>query len=424
MEDAARYEVDMDYKTLLSRMQNLVFGQEQYVRTLCLAMMCEMQKEKLRERGINRPYPANTILIAGETGSGKTYAVNKLAKILGRELISIDMSQITGSGYKGASLMETIEKALQEKPQKEIEKAIFFFDELDKCLLSTEELSRAKTSDVIPEFLRLIEGGRLEYDDTENRHVSLSTDNMTFIFAGAFSGIEKIVEKRLSKDKKIGFELGTRTKNSKITTDNKIDEKSGEKTGGSGTNHNTRNNANSQIPRERRLYSGIRLEDFAAYNLDRQFLGRMERVCILNRLGPKDYERIMIESDDSMYNKYKHLLMDGHGVVLRMTQEARDFVTNQCKALNIGARGIATILSKVIDECMELTLMDEGIGVLVIDEKKGTLFPIATHCERKIPLTSSRGSKVKREREAEEASQQEQYYYGLEAESSIIKEAN
>ena len=338
------------YRALREKMNDAVIGQENYVEKLCATFVSSDRQSWARSAGSRKAYPANTMLVAGETGSGKTYAVKQLAEFTDRELIEIDMSFITGSGYKGDSLMDTIERKVRGMNPNDVRDAIFFFDEFDKCILCKDELTRSKTASVVPEFLKLLEDGMIDVQGESGDLYRVSVQNAIFIFAGAFAGIEEIIEKRLLKGKKqIGFNA----------------EKSEE-----------------QIDETQGLISSVDYQDFAEYGVDWQFLGRMERVCALNRLCEADFARIIVDSKDSDYNKHKQLFLDAYGIDVKMLKSAQKLIARGCVEKGIGARGAKGIVTKIFDDCLVMSQDDLGIGLFLLFAKDEEIQIKPVHCER------------------------------------------
>lgn len=332
----------ISFVELFNAMKERVFGQDEYLETLCMAVENLQMERRMWEKGLVETYPLNTILVAGESGTGKTHAIKVLAEITDMEAVVIDMTQITGTGWRGNNLSEVLAGRLRNVDKKN--GLILFFDEFDKCIGSKMENENHRTFDVIPEFLKLIEDKEIMIESHDGKMISHRLDNAIFIFAGAFSGIEEYIEKRLKikrKGRRIGFSA------------NKEEER--------------------PVEPVDRLYSHITHADFAAYNLNWQFLGRMTRLCVLNRLTEEDYMEIIRKSDDSTFLRHKLILWMDSKVDLDITDEACNLVVKKCKTLGIGARGLNVILTKAIDKGRREVLCNGGIWKILIDVEDGEL---------------------------------------------------
>ena len=341
---------DFTYETLYRGMRNKVFGQDEYVQALCMAAMDYQNAIKVKRKDANSTCPPNTMLVAGESGSGKTYAVSVLAEMTDMELVVVDMTRITGTGWSGGNLDEVLEGKLRAVDKNK--GTIIFFDEVDKRICTERELRENRTFDVMPSFLKLIETGELIAEDGKGGRGIYSLENAIFIFAGAFSGIEKYIEKRLDEregNRRIGFLSQSEEGQSDVDASAK----------------------GKQV--YERLYSNIDYDDFAEYNVDRQFLGRMARLCVLNRLTEKDYMNIILKSKDSAFLQRQKMLLISRDVHLEITPEACGIVVKQSDSLGLGARGVNSIITKTIDEGSRMVYCNERIERVVIDEKDGEL---------------------------------------------------
>ncbi len=223
------------------------------------------------------------VLLLGPTGTGKTLLAKTLAKKLQVPFAIADATTLTEAGYVGEDVESVLERLLTiaDYDLDLAEKGIVFIDELDKKARKSE--SNTSTRDVSGEgvqqaLLRLIEGTQVKLKvNTKGKfgdeHVEFDTSNVLFILSGAFVGIEDLIEKRVKKKSKIGF-------NSKILSDKeKVD-----------------------------ILTLIRPEDVVAYGLIPELVGRLPVIATLENLTKKQLKNILTEVKNSIIMQVKSLL--------------------------------------------------------------------------------------------------------------------
>lgn len=159
----------------------------------------------------------------GPTGSGKTYLVKTLAKLLEVPIAIADATALTETGYIGDDIESVLSKLLANSNNdvKKAERGIVFIDEIDKIAKKQSMRSRDVSGEAVQQgLLKLLEGNKIEVPvGAGNKNMfaplkTIDTSNILFIVAGAFPGIEDIVKKRLKSRSSIGF-------NSEVVDDNK-----------------------------------------------------------------------------------------------------------------------------------------------------------------------------------------------------------
>ena len=285
----------------------------------------------------------SNMLMIGPTGSGKTYLVKTLAKLLDVPLAITDATSLTEAGYIGDDI-ESVVSTLLAAADNDVEKAeqgIIFIDEIDKIAKKKNTSQRDVSGESVQQgMLKLLEGSEVEVPvgaNSKNAMVPLTTintKNILFICGGAFPDLENIIKERLNKQSSMGFIADLKDKYDK----------------------------------EKNLLSKVTVEDLRNFGMIPEFIGRLPIIFTLQGLDEDMLVKILQEPKNAILKQYQKLLALDE-VKLDFTDEALHSIAAKAMKKDTGARALRSIIEEFMLDIMYEIPKDDNIGIVTITKE-------------------------------------------------------